>query len=103
MEEYIDVMLVKSKSREDHMAHLQEAFQLIRLHCLWLNPDKCTFGVGSGNFLRFLVIQMGIEMASGQVKAIEKMQPPINKKQVHALIGTLATLNRFISRYSYPL
>ena len=100
MEEYIDDMLVKSKSREDHMAHLQEVFQLIRLHFLWLNPDKCTFGVGSENFLRFLVSQRGIEMASGQVKAIEQMQPPINKNQVHALIGKLVTLNRFTSRYS---
>ena len=32
MEAYIDDMLVKSKSREDYMAHFREAFQLIRLH-----------------------------------------------------------------------
>ena len=55
MEAYIDDMLVKSKYCEDHMAHLREMFQLMRLQRLRLNPDKCTFGVGSGNFLGFLV------------------------------------------------
>ena len=81
MEVYIDDMLVKSKSREDHMAHLREAFQLMRLHHLRLNPDKCTFG-RIGNFLGFLVSQRGIEMAPGQVKAIGQMQPLITKKQI---------------------
>ena len=80
MEAYIDDMLVKSKSREDHIAHLQDAFQLMRLHRLFLNPNKCVFGIRFENFLGFLVSQTGIEMALGQVKAIEKMQPHVIKK-----------------------
>ena len=73
MKACIDDMLVKSKSRGDHLAHLREAFQLIRRHRLQLNPDKCAFGVRYGNFLGFLISQKGIKMALGQVKAIEKM------------------------------
>ena len=42
-------------------------------------------------------------MAPGQVKVIGQMQPLITKKQIQALIGKLATLNSFISRYSYRL
>ena len=38
-------------------------------------------------------------MAPGQVQAIGKMHPPITKKQIQALTGKLAALNRFISRY----
>ena len=56
MKEYIDDMLVNSKSCEDHLAHLRKAFQLMRLHCLRLNPDKCAFGVEFGNSLEFFVI-----------------------------------------------
>ena len=100
MEAYIDDMLVKSKSREDHLAHLREAFQLMRSHCLWLNPDKCAFRVEFGNFLGFFISQRGIKMALGQVKAIEQMQPPITKKKMQTLIGELAVLNRFIPKYS---
>ena len=63
MEAYIDDMLVKLNSREDHLTHLRQAFHLMRLHHLWLNPNKYAFGVGSGNFLGFLVSRRGIEMA----------------------------------------
>ena len=63
MEASMDDMLVKSNFREDHLAHLRQAFQLMRLHHLWLDPDKCVFGVEFGNFLGFLVSRRGIEMA----------------------------------------
>ena len=83
-EAYIDDMLVKSKSRKDHLAHLREAFQLMRSHLLLLNPNKCAFGIESGNFLEFLVSQRGIEMALYQVKAIGQMQPPITKNHTNS-------------------
>ena len=38
-------------------------------------------------------------MAPGQVKAIKQMQPLVIKKQIQTLIGKLAALNRFISKY----
>ena len=85
MEAYIDNMLVKSKSRENHFTHLQEVFQLMRLHHLRLNPDKCAFRVESGNFLKFLVSRRGIEMALNQFKVIVQMPPHKTKKQIQAL------------------
>ena len=99
MESYID-MLVKSKSRVNHIAHLRDAFRLMRLHRSLLNPDKCAFRVGYGNFLGFLVSQRGIEMSLDQVKAIKQMQPPATKKQIQTLTRKLAALNKCISRYS---
>ena len=103
IEAYIDDMLVKSKSRDDHLSHLRDVFWLMRLHILRLNPDKCAFGVESGHFLGFLVSQRGIKMAPDQVKSIAQIQPPITKKRIQTLIGKLTTLNRFISRYSNRL
>ena len=65
MKAYIDDILVKSKSRRDHLDNLQEVFYLMRQHRLRLNPAKCAFRVSLGNFLGFLVSQRGIEMAPG--------------------------------------
>ena len=39
-------------------------------------------------------------MVREQPKDIMQMQPPITKKQIQALIGKLAALTEFISRYS---
>ena len=66
MEVYIDDMLIKSQSLGDHLAHLREAFSLMRLHHLRLNLDKCAFEVESVKFLGFLVRKKGIEMALEQ-------------------------------------
>ena len=80
MKAYIDDMLVKSRLQEDHLAHLQEAFELMRKHRLRLNLEKCAFEVGSGNFLGFPRSKRGIEMALEEIRPITQMQPPCNDK-----------------------
>ena len=55
MEVYIDDMLVKSKQRPDHAAHLQQKFDLLIEYGMKLNPLKCAFGVSAGRFLGFMV------------------------------------------------
>ena len=53
MEVYIDDMLVKSPTAKLHIAHLSEAFQILREYNMKLNPAKCTFGVSAKKFLSF--------------------------------------------------
>ena len=60
MEVYIDDMLVKSTAAELHIAHLSEAFQILREYNMKLNPAKCVFGVSAEKFLGFIVNNRGI-------------------------------------------
>ena len=61
MEVYIDDMLVKSTTASLHIAHLSEAFQILRDYNIKLNPTKCAFGVSAGKFLGFIVNHRGIK------------------------------------------
>ncbi|XP_077249343.1 uncharacterized protein LOC143888832 [Tasmannia lanceolata] len=61
MEVYVDDMLVKSRSAQDHVSDLKETFQVLKKHSMKLNPTKCTFGVGSGKFLGFMVPRSAIK------------------------------------------
>ena len=70
MEVYIDNMLLKSKQRPDHAAHLQQTFDLLIEYGMKLNPLKCVFGVSAGRFLGFMVTQRGIEANLAQLKTI---------------------------------
>ena len=99
MEVYIDDMLVKSKEHPDHTKHLQETFDLLHTNGMKLNPLKCAFGVGSGKFMGFMVTQRGIEANPMQLRAIMESQTPTFRKGVQELIGRLAVLGRFISRF----
>ena len=100
MEVYIDDMLVKSKQRPDHVAHLQHTFDLLREYGMKLNPLKCAFEVSADRFLGFMVTQRGIEANPAQLKAILKSPAPSSKKRIQQLTGRLAALGRFISRFT---
>ena len=91
-------MVVKSKVVSEHVGDLRNIFEILRKHKLRLNASKCSFGVGSGKFLGFMVTHRGIEVNPDQVKAINSLQPPQNPKEVQKLTGMTAALNRFISR-----
>ena len=100
MKVYIDDMLVKSKQRSDHAAHLQQDFDLLREYGMKLNPLKCAFGVSVDKFLGFMVTQRGIEENPAQLKAILQSSTPSSKKEIQRLTGRLAALGRFISRFT---
>ena len=76
IEFYIDDMVVKSKEVFDYVDDLGNIFGTLRKHKLCLNDSKCSFGVGSGKFLVYMVTHQGIEVNPDQVKAINNLQPP---------------------------
>ena len=91
-------MVVKSKWVSEHLADLSSIFEILRRHKLRLNASKCSFRVGSGKFLGYVVTHRGIEVNPDQIRAINGLRPPRNPKEVQKLTGMMAALNRFISR-----
>ena len=62
IEIYVDDMVVKSKVVSEHLRDLNSTFGVLRKHRLRLNVSKCSFDVGSGKFLGYLVTHRGIEV-----------------------------------------
>ena len=93
IEIYIDDIVVKSKAESKHVNDLENIFAILRKHKLQLNASKCSFGVGSGKFLGYMVIHRGIEVNPNQIKAVNNLQPPRNPKEVQKFTGMTAALN----------
>ena len=98
IEIYIDDMVVKSKVVSEHLGDLRVIFEILRSYRLRLNASKCSFVVGSGKFLGYMVTHKGIEINPNQIKAINDLRTPRNPREVQKLTGMAAALNRFISR-----
>ena len=98
MEVYVENMLVKSKEEEDHLDDLKETFNTLRQYSMKLNLSKCAFGVLSEKFLGFIISQRGIEANPVKVRAILEMSSLKTIKEVQSLMGTVAALNRFVSK-----
>ena len=62
IEIYIDDMVVKRKMVSEHLGDLRAIFEVLRNYKLRLNASKCSFSVGSGKFLGYMVTHRGIEV-----------------------------------------
>jgi hypothetical protein len=70
----------------------------MRRNGLKLNLEKCIFSIRKGQLLGCMVSKRGIQENPQKIKALRRMQPPNNKKEVQRLTGRIASLNRFISK-----
>ena len=82
IEVYVDDIITKSKSPDEHVKHLEETFGLLRKYNMKLNPKKCVFGVGSGKFLGFMVSHREIEANPKKIQAIVGMRSSCNLKEI---------------------
>ena len=88
---------MKSKVVSEHVVSeyvgdLRNIFEILKKHKLCLNTSKCSFGVGFGKFLGYMVTHRGIEVNSDQIKAINSLQPPQNPKEVQKFTEMTAAL-----------
>src|ERR1051325_9878811 len=97
IEVYVDDVIAKSHTEEEHIVHLQKLFERLRNFKLRLNPNKCTFGVRFGKLLGFIISEKGIKVDPAKVKAIQEIPEPKTEKEVRGFLGRLNYISRFIS------
>ncbi|CAL8163539.1 unnamed protein product [Prunus armeniaca] len=98
MEVYVDDMLVKSRTTDDHLRNLSLMFGKLKKYNMRLNPSKCACSVSFGKFLGFMISQRRIEANPEKIQALIDMRVPRTKKEVQSLTGRVASLARFISK-----
>ena len=74
MEDYVDDIVVKSKTRTGCLQVLEQVFKRCKEYKLRMNPMKCAFGVSVGKFLGFLVYHRGISVDLAKATAIATMK-----------------------------
>src|SRR4051812_471529 len=78
---YIDDVVVKSNRTDDLVADLTETFANLRRYKIKLNPEKCVFGVPSGQLFGFVVSKRGIEANPAKISTIQSLGPPKDLKE----------------------
>jgi hypothetical protein len=67
VEAYVDDVVVKTKNPDMLIEDLKQTFENLNKWKWKLNPNKCVFGVHSGQLLKFLVSNRGIEASTKQI------------------------------------
>jgi hypothetical protein len=76
LEIYIDDVIVKSDSMDNHLANLHLSLKRMHRYGLKMNPPQCVFGVSVGKFLGFIIHEHGIEMDPTKIEYFNNVQLP---------------------------
>jgi hypothetical protein len=96
---YLDDLIVFSNSDAEHLVHLKQTFKKCRKFGLSLNPKKSHFAMQEGKLMGHIVLKYGIKVDPKRIEAIDTINIPRNKKEIHSFLGKINFLRRFIPNF----
>lgn len=97
---YLDDISIRSRTWEEHVAHLQVVFDRLERAGLTLNANKCVIGSSSVKYLGYQVGSGVVTPVSAKVDAILQIPIPTSKTDIRSFLGSVGFYRRFIPRYS---
>ena len=97
---YLDDILIFSKTKEEHLQHLEEIFECLRKAGLKLKLQKCSFFKKHIQYLGHLISDEGIQPLPEKLESIAKMPVPQNAKQVKQFLGLVGYYRKFVPHFS---
>ena len=103
---YLDDIIVYSRTEEEHKQHLQEVLSKLRANNIKLRMKKCSFMTQKVEFLGFQIHQDSVSPNPEKVKALQEYSPPRTRKQVQRFLGLCSYFRSLIPKYTesaFPL
>ena len=97
---YLDDILIYSRTKEDHVAHVRQVLQKLREAGLQADIMKCEFHVQETRFLGLLVSTEGLRVDPDKISAIQQWAIPTNLRQTQSFLGFCNFYRRFIRGFS---
>jgi len=98
LEVYVDDIVAKFDSFNQHVEDLEEVFKSLNGASMKVNPEKCIFEVEGGKFWGFMLTHRGIEANPDKCQAIVDMRSAKNIKEVQQLLGRLTAVSKYEPR-----
>src|SRR5215212_1590244 len=97
---YMDDLGAGSETREEHLGHLRQTFQIMRENQLYAKKKKCYFMQKRIPFLGHFISEAGIEMNPEKIEAVKAWPPIKTIKQLRGFLGLTGYYQKFIKDYS---
>jgi hypothetical protein len=73
---FVDDILISSKTLQDHVQHLQQVFNILEQHNLYLKKSKCSFAQQSLEYLGHIISAEDVATDPHKTQAIVDWPPP---------------------------
>ena len=97
---YLDDIIVFSRTAEDHLDHLEKVFTALKRADLKIKASKCEFFKSYVCYLGFLIGESGIRCDKSKVEAINKITTPTSIKEVRHFNSMCSYYQKFIPHFS---
>ena len=97
---YLDDIIIYSRSKKEHLEHLEEIFTRLKAAGLKLKLEKCCFFRKHIQYLGHLISADGIQPLPEKLESIAKMPAPRNPKEVKQFLGLVGYYRKFVPRFA---
>ena len=97
---YLDDIIVFSRTAEDHLKHLEQVFAAVQKADLKIKASKSDFFKSHVCYLGFLISKSGIRCDKSKVEAINKITTPTSIEEVQHFNGLCSYYCKFILHYN---
>jgi hypothetical protein len=93
---FIDDILIYSKSKKEHEAHLRTILELLKKEQLYAKFSKCDFWIQRVQFLGHVIDSQGLQVDPAKIEAVKDWATPKSPTEIRQFLGLAGYYRRFI-------
>jgi len=97
---YIDDVIIIGRSFEEHLHHLQQVLDRLKLAGLKIQPSKCHFLQHKVNFLGHVVSNEGVLPDLSKTSKVKEWPTPTSVQEVQRFLGLANYYRRFVRNFA---
>jgi hypothetical protein len=94
-----DDILIYSRSWDEHLQHLNEVLEILKVNHLYVRKEKCSFGQQRIKSLGHIIDRNGVAVDPEKIQAMLLWPKPHNLKALRGFLGLTGYYRKFIQHY----
>ena len=100
---YIDDILIFSKTFKEHVSHIKQLLEALKIEGFRLKFTKCTFASDSAKYLGHIIGYNNVSPLKDNLKSVREFPIPQTQKNVRQFLGKINFYNKYIPNSSIIL